>query len=286
MTPYYAAATWYGYDDPEVISYSLGNPASKIWAAIMKDIHKELPSKTFDKPSTIVTARICKDSGKSATGSCSNTYIEEFASGTVPAACDGHGKVKVCKESGKLANEYCKDVEERTILKAPEKERNASWKTSAGKKYSTIKETCTIHTEETSNEDDNQDDEHDNGNEDGENSNTPGNPEEPEKPKEPEEKMVEVPVVVGKTLEDAKSTLDSVNLRYKIEYGSDESKDNGIVLKQARKAGEKVKEETIVTLTINKKKENKDENKNENKVKNEISNTVDKNNTIDHSTHN
>lgn len=271
MTPYYAAATWFGFDDPEEMSYSLGNPASKIWAAIMQDIHKDLPSKTFDKPSTIVTARICKDSGKSATGSCSNTYTEEFASGTVPAACDGHSKVKICKESGKLANEYCTDVEEKYILKAPEKERNASWKTSSGKKYSTITETCTIHTEETSHKDDDKNDKPDDKNKDDEN-NKPGDQEKPEKP---EEKLVTVPVVAGKTLEEAKSILDSVKLKYRIIDGNDENKENGVVLKQEKKAGEEVKEGTIVTLTINKKKENKDENK----IKNEIGNIVNTNNT-------
>lgn len=122
ITPYYAAATWFGFDKAEYINYS-GNPSAKIWAAIMQDIHKDLPKKTFEKPSNIVTAKICKDSGKSATSSCTNTYTEEFVSGTVPSACDGHAKIKICKETGKIANEYCTNVEERTVLEQPEKKK-------------------------------------------------------------------------------------------------------------------------------------------------------------------
>ena len=50
FTPYYAAATWFGYDDSEEVFYSGGNPAGLIWSAVMKDIHKGLPNATFVKP--------------------------------------------------------------------------------------------------------------------------------------------------------------------------------------------------------------------------------------------
>lgn len=276
ITPYYAAATWFGFDKNEYINYS-GNPSAKIWSAIMDDIHEDLPSKTFDKPSNIVTARICKDSGKSATGSCTNTYVEEFVSGTVPDACDGHSKLKICKESGKLATKYCTDTEEVTKLKAPEKERNVTaWKTNAGKKYSTITENCSIHTEENKDKDkdkgkdkdnknennqNDKDNNNNNNNNTGNNSNN-GNNENDNKNDTNEDKKVSVPVVVDKDLETAKSALESVKLKYKIVYDEDDSKENGIVLKQSRKATEEVKEGTIVTITVNKKKEKTDTNTN------------------------
>lgn len=248
ITPYYAAATWFGFDKAEYINYS-GNPSAKIWAAIMQDIHKDLPKKTFEKPSNIVTAKICKDSGKSATGSCTNTYTEEFVSGTVPSACTGHSKIKVCKETGKLANEYCTDVEERSGLQPPEKEKNATWKTSAGGKYSTITDVCDVHKEPVAN------------------TNTISNEIDNSETNEPEEvKKVKVPNVVGKTQSEAESILTAAKLRYKIIDGNDKSKENGVVLKQSRKTGEEVKEETIVTLTINK-KSNDDNNNLQNVVK-------------------
>lgn len=235
ITPYYAAATWFGFDKAEYINYS-GNPSAKIWAAIMQDIHKDLPKKTFEKPSNIVTARICKDSGKSATGSCTNTYTEEFVSGTVPSACTGHSKIKVCKETGKLANEFCTNVEERGGLQPPEKEKNAAWKTSTGGKYSTITDVCDVHKESVNN------------------NNTISNKiDTPEVNKPEEVRKVKVPDVVGKTQSEAESILTAAKLRYRIIDGNDKSKENGVVLKQSRKTGEEVKEDTIVTLTINKK---------------------------------
>ncbi|MCI8486499.1 MAG: PASTA domain-containing protein [Clostridia bacterium] len=242
LTPYYAAATWFGFDDPEVISYS-GNPSAKIWSAIMQDIHKDLPKKTFDKPSNIVTAKICKDSGKSATGSCSNTYTEEFVSGTVPSACTGHSRLKVCKETGKLANEFCIDIEERNGLQPPEKEKNAIWKTSAGGKYSTITDVCDVHKkpEIDTNVINNVINSLEN--------NTPvvDTPDNVNK--------VKVPNVVGKTESEAKKALDAVKLRYKIEHEVNDEK-VGIVIRQTRKAGEEVKEDTIVTLIVGKKSNN------------------------------
>lgn len=234
ITPYYAAATWFGFDKAEYINYS-GNPSAKIWAAIMQDIHKDLPKKTFEKPSNIVTAKICKDSGKSATSSCSNTYTEEFVSGTVPSACDGHAKIKICKETGKIANEYCTNVEERTVLEQPEKEKNAIWKTSSGSKYNTITEVCDVHIEPEID------------------TNIINGIDTPEIDESEEVTKVKVPNVVGKKQSEAELILDASELRYKIIDGNDSSKENGVVLKQSRKAGEEVKEGTIVTLTINKK---------------------------------
>lgn len=248
ITPYYAAATWFGFDTKEYINYS-GNPSAKIWAAIMQDIHKDLPKKTFEKPSNIVTAKICKDSGMSATGSCTNTYTEEFVSGTVPSACKGHLKIKVCKETGKLANEFCTNVEERSGLQPPEKEKNATWKTSAGGKYSSITDVCDVHkkpeinTNIVNNVTNNLE------------NNTPV-------VNEPDNvKKVKVPNVVGKTESEAKRMLDAVKLRYKVEREVNDEK-VGQVIKQTRKAGEEVKEETIVTIIIGKKSEgNNAENK-------------------------
>ena len=91
FTPYYAAATWYGYDQhKEAVT---GGPSTRIWAAIMKDIHKDLPSKKFpNTPSNIITANICDQSGMLATELCGeSTYTEYFVKGTVPSdSCEVH----------------------------------------------------------------------------------------------------------------------------------------------------------------------------------------------------
>ena len=212
FTPYYAAATWFGYDEPEVISISgMSNPAMNIWAAVMTDIHEDLKSAKFEKPDNIVTARICMDSGKKATKSCTRTYTEEFVEGTVPDSCDGHKTVEICKETKKLATEYCPETEKKTYLSTPEKEIDAPWKTSAGKKYQTIEEECDKHTKATM--------------------------------------AVEVPNVVGLTLSTAKAKL--VGITVKTVYDTDNTKADGVVLKQSVAAGEELVKGDTITLTIN-----------------------------------
>lgn len=145
FTPYYAAATWYGYDNDEVIHTS-GNTSVKIWARVMKAIHKGLSSAKFEKPSNIVQATICLDSGKVATSSCARTYTEYFVKGTVPDACEGHKTLKICTDTGKIATEFCPNVEEKTFLVKPEKENTTAWQTSDSSKYDVPTETCTEHT--------------------------------------------------------------------------------------------------------------------------------------------
>ena len=48
-TPYYVAAVWTGYDQPERISVS-GNPAAKLWRYVMDPIHRGLDWKGFSYP--------------------------------------------------------------------------------------------------------------------------------------------------------------------------------------------------------------------------------------------
>ena len=213
FTPYYAAATWFGYDYPEVVYMPNlpDNPAMVIWSAIMDDIHEDLEGKRFERPDNIVTAKICTDSGKRATDECTHTYTEVFVQGTVPDECDGHKTVKICKETGKLATEFCPETEEKTYLSTPEKEINASWKTNAGDKYEEIEETCDKHTEETM--------------------------------------TLEVENVVGMIQSEARRALSGFNIE--ITYTSDASQQDGIVLEQSVKAGTKLKKGETITLTIN-----------------------------------
>ena len=144
FTPYYSAATWLGYDTKEEVR----NPdaAQQIWARIMKDIRADLDDAEFEEPSGMTSAKICLQSGKLATKSCTQTYTEIFKAGTVPEYCDGHNKVKVCKASGKLATEYCPEVEEKSFAVTPEKEINPAWTNLTGKTYTRPTEECDEHT--------------------------------------------------------------------------------------------------------------------------------------------
>ena len=72
-TPYYAAATWYGYDNrlrtTEIPSIDRQN-AQYIWNDFMQKIHANLPGKIFEAPSTISMMTICSTSGNLATDAC------------------------------------------------------------------------------------------------------------------------------------------------------------------------------------------------------------------------
>ena len=48
-TPYYVAAVWTGYDQPERINVS-GNPAAKLWRYVMDPVHRGLDWKGFSYP--------------------------------------------------------------------------------------------------------------------------------------------------------------------------------------------------------------------------------------------
>ena len=149
FTPYYTAATWYGYDIPEDLSTSsanVSNKAARIWVRIMDNIHKGLESAEFEKPSNVVSATICLDSGKVATEACSRTYTEYFVKGTVPGDCEGHTKLTICTETGKIATENCPNTEEKIYTKKPEKEDTTLWRTNDGGKYNIPTETCDVHT--------------------------------------------------------------------------------------------------------------------------------------------
>ena len=146
FTPYYTGATWFGYDYNARVTSST---STTIWAAIMKDLHKDLENKSFEKPSGVVTASVCKDSGLLATDECKNdprgsrAYKEYFAKGTAPTDyCSCHVLAEVCKDSGKLAGDDCDDVEEKVFITREDSEEDTTWKKAADAKYMLPTEEC------------------------------------------------------------------------------------------------------------------------------------------------
>lgn len=192
FTSYYTAATWFGFDQPENL-YTAGanstNRAARLWASVMKQIHEDLPDSDFTKPSNIVTAKICLDSGKLATDECTRTYTESFVKGTVPDYCDGHVKLTICKDSGKIANEFCPNTEEKTYVSKPEKEQTDLWKTNDGGKYNVPTETCDIHTS----------------------------------------KIIKMPNVVGKTESEAKKALEDLGLKVVVKTKESDKKKGTVI---------------------------------------------------------
>lgn len=91
FTPYYTAATWFGYDYNETVSgYGATNPSGLLWAEVMKEIHKDLESATFKMPDGVATYKVCKTTGMLATARCWNTYEELFWVDNLPKLCTTH----------------------------------------------------------------------------------------------------------------------------------------------------------------------------------------------------
>lgn len=90
FTPYYTAVTWYGYDQNESVEFNQRNPAGLLWANVMARIHTGLESRKFEKPSTVLSATVCAETGKRATTGCKDTYTEYFLWFTTPDLCTKH----------------------------------------------------------------------------------------------------------------------------------------------------------------------------------------------------
>ena len=113
LTPYYSGTIWMGHDKPSV-SLSLSSADTAwMWGDIMRQIHNSLAVKNFDRPGGIVTAIVCKDSGKLPTALCrrdprgDRLIADLFAKGKVPKeSCDVHVEAQVNTTTGKLANQY------------------------------------------------------------------------------------------------------------------------------------------------------------------------------------
>lgn len=139
FTPYYTAAVWRGYDiETDGTPYGGSSTSAALWGAIMNKVHAKLPAAKFIQPSGITTAVICSKSGLLATDECKNdpngnaAYTEYFVTGTKPTAyCDCHVKAEVCKVSGKLPSEQCKEVEERIFITRKNSDKSDAWKSAA-----------------------------------------------------------------------------------------------------------------------------------------------------------
>lgn len=116
-TPYYTAVVWCGYDYPEemVLTNTSDNPAVTLWQMVMDGVHNSLSTAKFVKPTDVVAASFCRDSGLLATEACrkdvrgDRTVTGELCLEDVPTElCGCHEMVEVCGDH--VANEYCDDV--------------------------------------------------------------------------------------------------------------------------------------------------------------------------------
>jgi penicillin-binding protein 1A len=88
FTPYYTAAVWYGYDNrlgqTKILDGDKRN-ATRIWQDVMNKIHAGLESVDFEMPSSVLKIKICKDSGMKAGEFCPKESLtsEYFLPGAI-----------------------------------------------------------------------------------------------------------------------------------------------------------------------------------------------------------
>lgn len=111
FTPYYSAVTWYGFDQNESIHFNQQNPAGLIWSNVMKNIHKGLSKKTYEKPKKVTSILICPETGKIATENCPNAYIEYFLVSTVPELCNKHKGAQKKNVNDEKNTDHIKTIE-------------------------------------------------------------------------------------------------------------------------------------------------------------------------------
>jgi len=116
FSPYYVAATWYGYDLNTQIPAMEQNQALNLWNKVMTKIHSNLAAKEFSKPTGIVYKEVCTRSGELYTELCRQDPMnraqgiawapirtEMFIKGTEPKnSCSVHVIKTVCSRSADL----------------------------------------------------------------------------------------------------------------------------------------------------------------------------------------
>lgn len=85
-TPYYVCATWMGYSEhAEELSFST-NYCGQLYQTVMNDIHKNLPSKSFEFSDEIVKMSYCTRTGLIASSSCPSA-VGWYKTDSIPSTC-------------------------------------------------------------------------------------------------------------------------------------------------------------------------------------------------------
>ncbi|RKD26083.1 penicillin-binding protein 1A [Caminicella sporogenes DSM 14501] len=158
-TPYYVAGVWIG-NDLQIKLREGSGASAKLWKKVMEEIHKNLPTKQFEKPEGIIRMAVDTVSGKLPTKLSykdprgSTVRQEYFIEGTQPTEFDDvHVEVEVCSESNKLPTEFCPTtlIEKKVFISRPVPYNPSEHGgfVPADYKYEVPKTYCDIHTHNT-----------------------------------------------------------------------------------------------------------------------------------------
>ncbi len=89
-TAYYVAASWFGYDNNQVMIGTQTGYARRLWNLAMKALHKNLEIKGFTAPEGVKTLQYCTATGHLATDACPGTDTGYYKSVNIPPLCSAH----------------------------------------------------------------------------------------------------------------------------------------------------------------------------------------------------
>jgi len=157
FTPYYSAATWFGFDLNETINFNRKNPSGQIWANVMKKIHSGLSKSTFEVPSGLETLEICSKTGEIANSGCPASYTEYFLSGTAPTTfCIEHSASSTTKSIKDTTNSNNLQTEtpdnQHSSKEEQHTQNNNSTSTKQAESNSSVSPTKSVNNTSTSSE--------------------------------------------------------------------------------------------------------------------------------------
>ena len=136
FTPYYTAAVWCGFDQPEQIKLtgSTANPAARLWRKVLQPLHVGLANGALFDGSGFGGYSICLDTGMIATAACSKdvrggehtSYASCYPEDISGKYCDKHVLVDYCVTGGGVATEYCRKFPDVKISEVSLVKRSAA----------------------------------------------------------------------------------------------------------------------------------------------------------------
>jgi len=123
FTPYYTAVVWVGNDYNIQLSNGSG-AAAQLWSTVMKQVHENLPAKTFEQPETVASSggeyyvigrtklasksvqsyRICTESGLLARNGCPHTTFISSGDDIPTSYCNIHSNTAANENSDNSEN--------------------------------------------------------------------------------------------------------------------------------------------------------------------------------------
>ena len=130
MTGYYVSALWIGHDNYKPLSSKTtgSSAAAPLWQAYMKKIHEGLPNRDILEGDYsqygLTRVETCSVSGLRATDACRHDAlgydtVTDYWVTPPTSYCNMHQTLRICKDSGMLATDYCWNVSEEGVIVIP-----------------------------------------------------------------------------------------------------------------------------------------------------------------------